>query len=97
MRKSGSTVQLPPMPKAGATAKQINANTKQVRKAISKKEKEIRAKQAEYPAGEIAERRDGFVLRIADDPLPEGCVPVTDNLTLEDVCHLYLKGNRQYV
>ena len=58
---------------------------------------EIRAKQAEYPAGEIAERRDGFVLRIADDPLPEGCVPVTDNLTLEDVCHLYLKGNRQYV
>lgn len=46
MRKSGSTVQLPPMPKAGATAKQINANTKQVRRAISKKEKEIRAKQA---------------------------------------------------
>ena len=46
MRKSGSTVQLPPMPKAGATAKQINANTKQVRKAISKKEKEIRARAA---------------------------------------------------
>ena len=37
MRKSGSSVTLPPMPKAGATAKQINANTKQVRKAISKK------------------------------------------------------------
>lgn len=57
---------------------------------------EIRAKQSEYPAGEIAERKDGFVLRVADDPLPEGCTPVTDNLTLEDVCHLYLKGNRQY-
>lgn len=41
--KSGSTTQLPPMPKAGATAKQINANTKQVRKAISKREKELRA------------------------------------------------------
>ena len=46
MRKSGSTVQLPPMPKAGATAKQINANTKQVRTAISKKQKEIRAREA---------------------------------------------------
>jgi hypothetical protein len=34
------------MPKAGATAKQINANTKQVRKAISRKEKEARAKAA---------------------------------------------------
>ena len=46
MRKSGSSVTIPPMPKAGATAKQINANTKQVRKAISKKEKEARARAA---------------------------------------------------
>ena len=44
--KSGLKTQLPPMPKAGATAKQINANTKQVRRAISKKEKEIRARAA---------------------------------------------------
>lgn len=44
--KSGLKTQLPPMPKAGATAKQINANTKQVRKAISKKEKEIRMRAA---------------------------------------------------
>ena len=57
---------------------------------------EIRALQADYPGGEIAERKDSFVLRIAADPLPEGCTPVTDNLTLEDVCHLYLKGDRQY-
>lgn len=57
---------------------------------------EIRALQAQYPDGEIAERREGFSLRIAADPLPEGCMPVTENLTLEDVCHLYLKGARQY-
>ena len=57
---------------------------------------EIRKLQTEYPNGEIAQRRDGFVLRVAGDPLPEGCRPVCDNLTLEDVCHLYLKGERQY-
>ena len=39
MRKTGTAVSLPPVPKAGATAKQINANTKQVRKAIAKKDK----------------------------------------------------------
>ena len=57
---------------------------------------EIRTLQGKYPNGEIAQHRDGFVLRIADDPLPEGCRPVHENLTLEDVCHLYLKGERQY-
>lgn len=57
---------------------------------------EIRCLQEQYPNGEIAQRRDGFVLRIAGDPLPENCTPVCDNLTLEDVCHLYLKGDRQY-
>ena len=57
---------------------------------------EIRALQEKYPNGEIAQHRDGFVLRIAEDPLPENCRPVFDNLSLEDVCHLYLKGDRQY-
>lgn len=57
---------------------------------------EIRLLQEKYPNGEIAQRRDGFVLRIAEDPLPDDCKPVYDNLTLEDVCHLYLKGERQY-
>lgn len=57
---------------------------------------EIRALQEKYPNGEIAQHREGFVLRIAEDPLPENCRPVFDNLTLEDVCHLYLKGDRQY-
>ena len=57
---------------------------------------EIRALQEKYPNGEIAQHRDGFVLRIAEEPLPENCKPVFDNLTLEDVCHLYLKGDRQY-
>jgi len=57
---------------------------------------EIRALQAQYPNGELAQHKEGFVLRVAGDPLPEGCRPVTDALTLEDVCHLYLKGDRKY-
>lgn len=57
---------------------------------------EIRSLQKQYPNGEIAQHKDGFVLRVAEDPLPEGCVPVHDNITLEDVCHLYLKGERTY-
>ena len=57
---------------------------------------EIRVLQEQYPNGEIAQHRDGFVLRIAADPLPENCKPVRENLTLEDVCHLYLKGERRY-
>ena len=57
---------------------------------------EIRVLQVKYPNGEIAQHRDGFVLRIAEDPLPENCKPVRENLTLEDVCHLYLKGERRY-
>lgn len=57
---------------------------------------EIQRLQAQYPNGEIAQHKDGFVLRVAENPLPEGCVPVYANLTLEDVCHLYLKGERQY-
>jgi ABC-type multidrug transport system ATPase subunit len=57
---------------------------------------EIRQMQAQYPTGEIAQRRDGFVLRIAADELPAGCEPVKDSITLEDVCRLYLKGEREY-
>ncbi|MBQ8921588.1 MAG: ATP-binding cassette domain-containing protein [Oscillospiraceae bacterium] len=57
---------------------------------------EIRALQAQYPGGELAQHKEEFVLRVAGDPLPEGCRPVTDALTLEDVCHLYLKGDRKY-
>lgn len=57
---------------------------------------EIRSLQRQYPNGEIAQHKDGFVLRVAEDPLPDGCVPVRDSITLEDVCHLYLKGDRTY-
>lgn len=57
---------------------------------------EIAELQKQYPNGEIAQRRDSFVLRIAEYPLPEGCIPVRDSVTLEDVCHLYLKGDRAY-
>lgn len=43
---TSTTISLPPMPKAGATAKQINANTKAVRSAIAKKNKVAREKAA---------------------------------------------------
>lgn len=46
--KTGTTsaITLPPAPKAGASAAAINANTKQVRKAIAKKNKVAREKAA---------------------------------------------------
>ena len=43
---SAASIVLPAAPKAGATAAQINANTKQVRKAIAKKNKVAREKAA---------------------------------------------------
>ena len=58
---------------------------------------EIRALQKTYPRGEIVQQREQFILRIAADPLPEGCTPVTEAVTLEDVCHLYLKGSAENV
>ena len=58
---------------------------------------EIRALQKTYPRGEIVQQREQFILRIAADPLPESCTPVTDAVTLEDVCHLYLKGSAENV
>ena len=45
-KKTGAAITLPPMPKAGASAAAINANTKQVRKAIAKKNKVAREKAA---------------------------------------------------
>lgn len=45
-KKTGTAITLPPMPKAGASAAAINANTKQVRKAIAKKNKVAREKAA---------------------------------------------------
>ena len=46
VRKAGTAINLPPTPKAGATAKQINANTKAVRNAIARKNKIAREKEA---------------------------------------------------
>lgn len=43
---SAASITLPAAPKACATAAQINANTKQVRKAIAKKNKVAREKAA---------------------------------------------------
>ena len=45
-KKTGKAITLPPMPKAGASVAAINANTKQVRKAIAKKNKVAREKAA---------------------------------------------------
>ena len=45
-KKTGSAITLPTLPKAGATAAQINANTKAVRRAIAKKNKIAREKAA---------------------------------------------------
>lgn len=45
-KKTGAAITLPPMPNAGASAAAINANTKQVRKAIAKKNKVEREKAA---------------------------------------------------
>lgn len=53
---------------------------------------EIRALQAQYPKGEIAQRSQGFTLRIAADSLPEGCQAVTSGIGLEDVYHLYFEA-----
>lgn len=43
---TSSAISLPAAPKAGATAAQINANTKAVRRAIAKKNKIAREKAA---------------------------------------------------
>ena len=47
---SAKVITLPPMPAAGASAAAINANTKQVRKAIAKKNKIAREKAAAVAA-----------------------------------------------
>lgn len=43
---TSSAISIPAAPKAGATAAQINANTKAVRRAIAKKNKIAREKEA---------------------------------------------------
>ena len=53
---------------------------------------EIRVLQNQYPKGEVKQNQLGFALRIAADPLPEGCVPAQD-VGLEDVYRLYLEGD----
>lgn len=44
-----------------------------------------------YKAGNIRQRRDGLVLRIVGDSLPDNAVMVNDNIDLEDV-YLYYFG-----
>ena len=54
---------------------------------------EIKALQAEYPRGELTGRGDTFVLRIAADPLPDTCRPVSE-IGLEDVFRLTTGGTQ---
>lgn len=52
---------------------------------------EIHTLQECYPNGELSRRGADFILRIAAEPLPEGCIPVTD-IGLEDVFRLMTGG-----
>ena len=52
---------------------------------------EIRALQEKYPRGELSGHGGSFVLRVASDPLPEGCTPVAET-GLEDVFRLMTGG-----
>ena len=46
-----------------------------------------------YGKGQVLRRRKGFVLRVAQDDLPESFSPV-DDITLEDVYLYYAEGRQ---
>lgn len=46
--------------------------------------------QQQYGAGNIAQRKEGLMLRLVGDDLPEGSRPVTEDIGLEDVYLYYL-------
>lgn len=46
--------------------------------------------QQQYGAGNIAQRKEGLMLRLVGDELPEGSRPVTEDIGLEDVYLYYL-------
>lgn len=46
--------------------------------------------QQQYGAGNIAQRKEGLMLRLVGDELPEGSSPVTEDIGLEDVYLYYL-------
>lgn len=54
---------------------------------------EINTLKETYQKGQIQRRRTGFVLRVAQDNLPESFLPV-DDITLEDVYLFYAEGRQ---
>ena len=54
---------------------------------------EVNAWKEVYGKGQIVRRRSGFVFRVAEENLPEECVPVKD-ITLEDVYLFYAEGRK---
>lgn len=46
--------------------------------------------QQQYGSGNIAERKEGLMLRLVGDELPEGSLPMTEDIGLEDVYLYYL-------
>ena len=53
---------------------------------------EVAALQKKYQIGNVYQGRQGLKLRLVADELPEGFVPVTDHIDLEDVYLYYLEG-----
>lgn len=53
---------------------------------------EVAALQKKYRIGNVYQGRQGLKLRLVADELPEGFVPVTDHISLEDVYLYYLEG-----
>ena len=54
---------------------------------------EVNALKAVYDKGQVLRRRTGFVLRVAQEDLPEEFLPVED-ITLEDVYLFYAEGRQ---
>lgn len=50
--------------------------------------------QQKYGLGNVQQRKEGQVLRLVGDSLPEGFTPVTHNLSLEDVYLYYLESKQ---
>lgn len=53
---------------------------------------EVAVLQKKYQIGNVYQGRQGLKLRLVADELPEGFVPVTDHIDLEDVYLYYLEG-----
>lgn len=56
------------------------------------KKEELAVLQAEYPSGNVEQRREGLVFRMVGDYFEAPFVQVNDNINLEDVYLYYLQG-----